>query len=134
MSTDQDFYVLRQFSESSIRVALYMQYQIATLEDELRKEDELCMAQRMDNGSLHFDQSIRRIELLPQLTECIRNYRKSKIYYFKQTFFLTWSRSIYHKSEIVAASWFCNKLSNPECQDMARQLPRCDPQGRGRFR
>ena len=77
MSTDQDFYVVRHFSESSIRVALFMQYEITCLEEQLRYEDEESMRNPMDNSTFHFDQnSRRRWEILPRLAQCIREYRE----------------------------------------------------------
>lgn len=76
MSTDRDFYVLRQFSETSVRVALYMQDEIADLEEQLRNVDVKCMRENMDNGTMRFDPVPERRWILAKLAKCIRNYRK----------------------------------------------------------
>ena len=57
-----------------------MQHQIVLLENKLRLEDERCMANRLDNGTFEHDESEMRNQILPQLSDCIRNYRTWDIF------------------------------------------------------
>lgn len=77
MASDRDFYVLRQFSQASVRVALYLQDRIAKLEQDLHEEDELCRRDDFDNGTLRFDPRPKRQQILYYLAENLRQYRRS---------------------------------------------------------
>ena len=83
MASGDDFFVLRRFGSVSARVALYLQDQIALLEEQLHVEDENCRQapklEERDCGTFRFDFS-RRGEILEALATCLERYRKHPVH------------------------------------------------------
>ena len=82
-ASDDDFFVLRRFGKSSARVALYLQDQVAHLEEELEKVDLLCSQapkEFADGGTFRHDRWPRRRAILDELTVSLERYRKYSIW------------------------------------------------------
>lgn len=77
-ASDDDFFVLRRFGSTSARVALYLQDQIAQLEEELQYQDRLCKQapeDHADSGTFRFDHWPRRGQILTELSSRLEHYR-----------------------------------------------------------
>lgn len=80
MSSDNDFFVLRRFGEVGARVLLYMQDQIVELEEQLRREDELCKRapkEFADSGTFRGDPNTQRREIMQKLSVVLDKYRNN---------------------------------------------------------
>ena len=75
MASDDDFFVLRRFGKLGARVALQMQDHIVRLEEDLQNEDRQCRELGESSGTLRHDPSLKRQEILEELTWRISNYR-----------------------------------------------------------
>ena len=81
MASDHDFFVLRRFAETSVRVALLMQDQISELEEKLAQEDERCKLAREEHahsGTFREEPRLMRKKLLEELMDKLERYRKSR--------------------------------------------------------
>ena len=74
-ATDDDFLVLRRFSQVSTRLLLRMQDSTTELENELAKLGEDYSREGKDNGTFRHDIPVRD-NLLNQLTWRIEQYRR----------------------------------------------------------
>ncbi|KAK5662358.1 hypothetical protein OQA88_8268 [Cercophora sp. LCS_1] len=77
ISSDDDLFILRRFSALSVRVALSMQHEIATLEKELENLDRSYAMEEptVHNGCFEDDQEDREM-LLRIIAEKLRRYNK----------------------------------------------------------
>ena len=79
-ASDADFFVLRKFGEAGARVALYLQDQVAQLEEKLEVEDECCKQDPneafADSGTFRHDRRPERQRILGELAQALERYRK----------------------------------------------------------
>lgn len=81
-SSDPDFFLLRRFSATSARIALYLQDRISFLEEQLKNEDECCREapfHEAHNGTFRHDPRPRRVQILEELSWALERYRKHQI-------------------------------------------------------
>lgn len=78
MASDDDFFVVRRFGGASARATLFLQDQIAQLEEQLQYEDHLCRQapkEDADCGTFRSDHWPRRRQILADLASSLGRYR-----------------------------------------------------------
>lgn len=83
MASDDDFFVIRRFSQLSARVVLFMQNRIVGLERIVQEEDAKCLKAtgipESENGSFDMDFSTRRQKAMDELVWRLEHYRESPV-------------------------------------------------------
>ena len=75
VASDDDLFVLRRFGRLAARVALMMQDRIASLEEDLLKEDALGREENSHCGTLRQEPRKRRTDLMEQIKWKLIEYR-----------------------------------------------------------
>jgi hypothetical protein len=79
LASDNDFLIFRRFGAINARLLLYLQDEIAILEEELEELETECMAKGAEdvhNGSFRQEALPERTEILEALNVKIRQYSK----------------------------------------------------------
>ncbi|CAL8583944.1 hypothetical protein XPA_009554 [Xanthoria parietina] len=80
MASDDDFFVIRRFSQLSARVVLFMQNRIVGLERIVQEEDAKCLEAtgipESENGSFDMDFSTRRQKAMDELVWRLEHYQR----------------------------------------------------------
>ena len=83
MASDDDFFVIRRFSQLSARVVLFMQNRIAGLEKIVQEENAKCLEAKgmreSENGSFDLDCSTRRQKAMDELVWRLEHYCESTV-------------------------------------------------------
>ena len=75
VASDDDLFVIRRFERLGARVALMMQDRIASLEEDLAKEDELGREEKSNCGTFRCETRTRRAEIMLEIKEKLTEYR-----------------------------------------------------------
>jgi hypothetical protein len=79
LASDNDFLIFRRFGAINARLLLYLQDEIAVLEEELEELEADCMAKNAEdihNGSFRQEALPERTEMLEALNVKVRQYSK----------------------------------------------------------
>ena len=75
VASDHDLFVLRRFEKLGARVALMMQANIAHLEEDLLKEDDLGKDEKQHCGTFLYDPRAKRRAIMEEIKLRLIEYR-----------------------------------------------------------
>lgn len=78
MASDDDFFVVRRYGKLGARIALYLQDQVAELEEQLNQQDRYCEDPAQgdwDNGTFRKDDNAKRKQIMEALSIRLERYR-----------------------------------------------------------
>jgi hypothetical protein len=80
IASDSDFFVLRRFGQSAVRVLLRMQDYITKLEEDLQCLNQVCMQAGLNNGTFRYEPELERVDILDETGWRIEQYRTYECY------------------------------------------------------